>query len=232
MSPLPVLYEDEFLVAINKPAGMLVHPGRDAEDREWIAMKRLRDQLGRRVFPIHRLDRPTSGVLLFALDKHTAGLAQQAFEQRNVRKTYHAVVCGITPPHWVCETPLAPNPADAPLAAKTSFECLGITAELSPPGAPALRLTLLQALPETGRYHQIRRHLLEAGFPIIGDFRYADMERCFELGEMLGIGTRMLLQSKSLEIKHPQTGHPLMIEAPVDPCFMKWFPLGGIDKSS
>jgi len=93
MLPLSILYQDEFLVAIDKPAGMIVHPGREPEGPEWIAMKRLRDQLGQRVFPAHRLDRPTSGVLLFALDKETASLAQQAFERRNVIKTYHAIVC-------------------------------------------------------------------------------------------------------------------------------------------
>ena len=106
MTPLHILYEDEYLVAIDKPAGMIVHPGREAEGPEWIAMKRLRDQLGRQVFPVHRLDRPTSGVLLFALDKQTAGLAQQSFELRNVAKSYHAIVCGVAPQEWFCETPL------------------------------------------------------------------------------------------------------------------------------
>ena len=77
--PLRLLYQDDFLVAIDKPAGMLVHPVRDPKDSEGTAMKRLRDQLGQHVFPVHRLDRPTSGVLLFALDKQSAALGQQAF---------------------------------------------------------------------------------------------------------------------------------------------------------
>ena len=110
MIPLSILYQDEFLVAIDKPAGMLVHPGREVEGPEWIAMKRLRDQLGRHVFPVHRLDRPTSGVLLFALDKCTAGLVQQAFELRQVTKTYHAIVSGLIPQTWVCDTPLRASP--------------------------------------------------------------------------------------------------------------------------
>ncbi|MEO5916044.1 MAG: pseudouridine synthase [Luteolibacter sp.] len=224
MTPLPLLYEDEFLVAIDKPAGMLVHPGREPEGPEWIAMKRLRDQLGRQVFPVHRLDRPTSGVLLFALDKQTAGLAQQAFEQRKVVKIYHAVVCGIAPAEWVCETPLQENSEDTLLAARTSFERLIIASASSFPGDPALELSLIKASPETGRFHQIRRHLLEAGFPIVGDFRYAGQERSFELGEILDIGTRMLLQAKVLELDHPRTGPPLRIEAPPDADFLKVFP--------
>ena len=152
MTPLHILYQDDFLVAIDKPAGMIVHPGREPEGPQWIAMKRLRDQLDRQVFPIHRLDRPTSGVLLFALDKQSAGLAQQAFELRNVTKTYHAIVCGIAPQKWICETPLRKNPEGAPLAAQTSFERLASTPESSFPAEPTLRLSLLKATPATGRF--------------------------------------------------------------------------------
>ena len=218
MTPLHILYQDDFLVAIDKPAGMIVHPGREPEGPEWIAMKRLRDQLGRPVFPAHRLDRPTSGVLLFALDKQTAGLAQQAFELRNVRKIYHAVVCGTAPQEWLCETPLRTHPEDAPLAARTAFR------RLDGASVSGLTLSLLEAVPATGRFHQIRRHLLEAGFPIVGDFRYAGQDRSHELGAILGTGTRMLLQSKSLELQHPKTGEPLRIEAPADADFGRCFP--------
>ncbi len=224
MLPLPILYQDESLVAIDKPAGMLVHPGRDIDGPEWIAMKCLRDQLGRPVFPIHRLDRPTSGVLLFALDKLTAGLAQQAFERRQVLKIYQAVVCGITPMEWTCETPLRTNPEEAPLAATTLFERLEVAPTSSFAAEPPLCLSLLKAIPTTGRYHQIRRHLADAGFPIVGDFRYADTERGHRLGEILGIGTRMLLQARVLELRHPHGGHLLRIEAALDGDFMKCFP--------
>lgn len=221
MKPLPVLYQDEFLVAIDKPAGMLVHPGRDPEPPESIAMKRLRDQLGRRVFPVHRLDRPTSGVLLFALDKQTAGFVQQAFERREVVKSYHAVVVGNIPHRWTCKTPLKAAPEDQPMPAQTTFEPLSIARA----GAdPAVVLTLLKAIPATGRFHQIRRHLLEAGCPIVGDFRYAGMERSYELGEILGIGTRMLLQARTLELRHPMSQEILKIESPIDADFAKWFP--------
>lgn len=228
MLPLSILYQDEFLVAIDKPAGMIVHPGREPEGPEWIAMKRLRDQLGQRVFPAHRLDRPTSGVLLFALDKETCGRAQRAFELRNVVKTYHAIVCGNVPQRWICETPLRTNPEDQERSAKTSFESLAVTIEGFFPADPTLVLSLLKVTPVTGRFHQIRRHLLEGGRPIVGDFRYAGMDRSFELGEVLGTGTRMLLQSKVLELDHPLTGVPLKIEAPMDVEFAKCFPdLGG-----
>lgn len=222
MSPLRILYQDEFLVAIDKPAGMIVHPGRDPEPPANIAMKCLRDQLGCRVFPIHRLDRPTSGVLLFALDKKTAALAQQAFEKRNVVKTYFAIVSGKTPARWICETPLENNPGDESLSAQTHFERLAITATRSLPDKP--ELSLIKATPETGRFHQIRRHLLESGHPVVGDFRYAGMDRSFELCGILDIGTRMLLQSAVIRLDHPHSGIPLNIEAPPDSDFEKVFP--------
>lgn len=221
MKPLNILYQDEFLVAIDKPAGMLVHPVKEPESREWIAMKRLHDQLQQAVFPVHRLDRPTSGVLLFALDKKTAGLAQQIFEQRQITKTYHAIVCGITPQKWVCETPLAAMDAALPLAAQTSFERLASSVEGAFSGDPALVLSLLAVTPTTGRFHQIRRHLLEAGFPIAGDFRYAGEEFSHALGKVLGTGSRMLLQSKAMSFEHPRTGESLDIQAPMDEDFQR-----------
>ncbi|MDP4626296.1 MAG: pseudouridine synthase [Akkermansiaceae bacterium] len=224
MPPLHILFQDAFLVAINKPAGMIVHPGRDKEDPEDIAILRLRDLLGRRVYPVHRLDRPTSGVQLFALDKQTASLTQQAFARREVFKTYHAIISGCTPPQWTCETPLKTNPEDEPLSAETSFERIAVTSPGDFPNHAELILSLLKASPLTGRFHQIRRHLLEAGFPIVGDFRYAGIERSFELGEILGTGTRMLLQSKNLKLTHPHTNEPLEIIAPTDPEFRKCFP--------
>jgi tRNA pseudouridine65 synthase len=224
MIPLPILYRDEFLVAIDKPPGMIVHPGRDPVDLEWIAMKRLRDQLGQRVFPVHRLDRPTSGVLLFALDSHTAGLVQADFAWRKVSKTYQAVVCGEAPERWVCDSPLQAEPEAKWLSAQSIFTRLRVTGEAAFPAEPSLILSLVQVIPTTGRYHQIRRHLLEADLPVVGDFRYAGIERSTELCKLLGIGTRMMLRSVSLELKHPQSGGSLKIETGKDPDFSRLFP--------
>ncbi|WP_411825721.1 pseudouridine synthase [Luteolibacter sp. AS25] len=224
MTPLHILFQDEYLVAIDKPAGMLVHPGREPEGNEFIAMKRLRDELGKLVYPIHRLDRPTSGVLLFALDKKTAGIVQQNFELRKVEKTYQAIVTGKAPSGWICETPLSNDPTEALLTAKTTFERLAIVERNFPHGASPITLSLLKATPYTGRFHQIRRHLLESGYPIVCDFRYAGIEESIELGEMLGIGTRMLLQAKSLKIDHPHSAEKLHISAPTDAAFLKVFP--------
>jgi tRNA pseudouridine65 synthase len=229
MTPLSILYQDERLVAIDKPAGMIVHPGREPEGPEWIAMKRLRDLLGRPVFPIHRLDRPTSGVLLFALDRETSTLAQQAFELRQVEKSYLAIVCGEVAERWCCDLPLRKNPEEPEVAARTHFERLRFAPAGTFAADPGLSLSLLKASPETGRFHQIRRHLLGVDLPIVGDFRYAGRERSHELGEILGTGTRMLLQAKALRMKHPHSGEDLLIEAPEDEDFRRCFPQGVAD---
>jgi tRNA pseudouridine65 synthase len=219
--PLSILYQDDTLVAIDKPAGMIVHPGREAEGSEWIAMKRVRDLLGRPVFTVHRLDRPTSGVLLFALDKETCARVQQAFELRQVEKSYLAVVDGLAPERWTCETPLQKNPDEPAMAARTGFVRVATAPAGSFPRDPSLALAMLEVTPHTGRFQQI---LLEAGHPIIGDFRYAGSERSFQVGGILGTGTRMLLQAKSLRLRHPHTGAMLEIEAPVDEDFRRCFP--------
>jgi len=222
MTPFRILFQDESLIAIDKPAGFLVHPVEQPEEQKWIVMKALRDQIGKRVFPSHRLDRPTSGVLLFALDSKTASLTQQAFARREVRKAYLAIVEGEPPNRWKCEEPIREIETSPPLEATTDFELLPnpFSAEFS----KNLKLALVKAMPETGRFHQIRRHLSGDGYPIVGDYRYAGMDRSDELGKVLGTGTRMLLQAKSLELLHPHTGENLRIEAPVDADFLRCFP--------
>jgi tRNA pseudouridine65 synthase len=222
--PVSILYQDDALVAIDKPAGMIVHPGREAEGPEWVAMKRVRDLLGRQVHTVHRLDRPTSGVLLFALDLDSCARVQQFFEKRLVEKSYLAVVEGIAPERWTCETPLQRVPEEPAQPAKTDFERLAVVPASSFERLPELSLSLLKVVPQTGRFHQIRRHLLEAGHPIVGDFRYAGADRSFELGEVLGTGTRMLLQAKSLILPHPHTGEAFEITAPADADFLRCFP--------
>ena len=218
MEPLKILYQDEWLVAIDKPAGMIVHPGREPEGPEWIAMKRVRDQLDHRVYPIHRLDRPTSGVLLFALDKATSSLTQQAFERREVKKEYLAVVSGRTELEWRCDVALQKDPDSPVLDARTSFWRMAFH------GEGDKEVSLIGAVPETGRFHQIRRHMVECGFPIVGDYRYAGRERSDELGKHFGTGDRMLLQARVLTLKHPHTGEGLRVEAEVDTEICRCFP--------
>ena len=211
--PLTILYQDEQLIAVDKPAGQLVHPADSPQPDDEVTMKILRDQIGQMVHAVHRIDRPTSGVLLFATDREATRLLQIAFETRRVEKTYWAVVNGSPAggkTHWVCREPLQKSADAPPRTAETEFRILERFGD---------RFALIEAKPKTGRYHQIRRHLLHAGHPIVGDYRYAGVEHCDRVGEEFGIRTRMLLQSKRLEFFLPVSGAAVSVEAPADPLF-------------
>jgi tRNA pseudouridine65 synthase len=209
MTSLPILFQDEWLVAIDKPPGVLVHPSDQPKPDDLVAMKILRDQVGEKIHVIHRLDQPTSGVLIFATDRRAARKIRQDFEKRRIKKRYLAMVHGRpSTDRWTCRAPLKKTPEAPKRSAETSFKVL----EKERP-----QIALVEAIPNSGRFHQIRRHLLHSGHPIIGDFRYQHYNICKEAGERLGIGTRMLLQAKSLEFRHPITKNQLTIEAPEDP---------------
>lgn len=202
-SPLSILFRDDWIVAVDKPAGQLVHPSDSPAEDDLVTMKILRDQMNRRVFPIHRLDRPTSGVLVFATDREVAASLHEVFQKNEVEKVYWAVVEGHPQAEsWVCREPIQDRPAE------TAFRVLV---------ALAGPLALVEARPKTGRFHQIRRHLLAAGHPIVGDYRYAGIARSDDWGEKLGTGTRMLLQAKSLRFCHPVSSNDILIEAPANP---------------
>ena len=211
---LNILYQDSGLVAVDKPAGILVHQARIPEPSDQIAMKILRDQLGKKIFTIHRLDRPTSGVLLFAITKDSLRLAHDLFENREVVKKYIAVVHGETPLEWEADTPLRRTDAEEPRAALTRFKRLHYRPAGSFENAPDLAVSVVEATPHTGRYHQIRQHLQLAGHPIVGDYLYGDIEHNNQVAEQTGI-KRMMLLASELHFSHPETGVPVDIKAPL-----------------
>lgn len=216
--PLDILYQDEWLIAVHKPAGYLVHPAAEPQPDHLVAMKLMRDHLGCHVYPIHRLDRPTCGVLLFGIDKQVAKQLHKAFELQKPQKVYHAVVEG-TPreTQWSCSEPLQKAP-DLPLrAALTDFTVLESAEIQQEP------MSLIEARPKTGRFHQIRRHLLHTGFPIVGDYRYVGIERCDVISEKFGLEKRMLLQAQSLTFTHPVTTETLTVSSPRDPLIARLF---------
>jgi tRNA pseudouridine65 synthase len=210
---LNILYQDDAIVAVDKPAGQMVIPSDSPQPDDEVTMKILRDQIGKRVHPIHRLDRPTSGVLIFSTDQDVARELHFAFEQHRIKKKYLAIIVGHPlRESWTCNEPIQKKEGAPLREAHTDFH---LRQKLKND------LSLVEAIPRTGRFHQIRRHLLHLGHPIVGDYRYAGVERCNFLGEQLGTGTRMLLQAKSLCFKHPITGLEILIEAPLDPMIEK-----------
>ncbi|HEY4651478.1 MAG TPA: pseudouridine synthase, partial [Pontibacter sp.] len=170
---LDIIFEDAYYVAINKPHGLLVHRTRIAEEKKEFALQLLRDQLGQKVYPVHRLDRGTAGVLLFAKSAEAAAPLVQLFGERETGKTYYAIVRGYTPEADTINNPIRPDKDHqhkAPQEAITHYTRLA-TIELPIPVGRynTARYSLVQVRPETGRMHQIRKHFAHIRHYIAGD---------------------------------------------------------------
>lgn len=199
---LDILYQDEYLIAINKPHDLLVHRSPIAADVEVFALQILRDQIGKKVYPVHRIDRKTGGVLLFAFDKSTEVAMQQQFANGEVKKKYLAVVRGYTPDSQEIDYPLKKENGVSQNAF-TVYTTLGRTEIPVPFGGHATsRYSLIEAEPTTGRMHQLRKHLAHVYHPIIGDRTHGcnKQNKLFkEKWEM----TTMLLHASQLDFHHP-----------------------------
>jgi tRNA pseudouridine65 synthase len=202
---IPVIYRDDELLVVDKPSGMLVHRGwgRDSV----VLTDIVRDSLGvETVHPVHRLDRGTSGVVLFALGSQIAQRVQEAFASGLVKKRYYALVRGCPPEAGHIDHPI-PRREDGPrVEASTDFVCLA-----SAPTEPR-HVSLVEARPRTGRLHQVRRHLKHISHPIIGDANYGKGPLNRALAERYGL-KRLALHAFALEIEHPGSGLPLSFEA-------------------
>ncbi|MET4729404.1 tRNA pseudouridine65 synthase [Lysobacter enzymogenes] len=219
---LPVLYADQALAIIDKPAGLMVHDSALARGETDFAADRLREQFGRPIFLVHRLDRATSGCLLLAFDRDTASALGKVLMSREVEKDYLAVCRG-----WPAQDAFEVDhdldggpgkPLKKP--AQTRFAVLAQT-ELALPSAgfATSRYALLRAQPLTGRFRQIRRHLKHLSHHLIGDTSHGDgrHNRSFR---MLGIH-RMLLHAQRLAFVHPHSGQRIEAIAPADAEFAK-----------
>jgi len=222
-----ILCRDDRLVAVHKPSGLLVHRSPIDRRETRFALQEVRDLLGRRVYPVHRLDKPTSGVLLFALDQAAARSLVEAFSSGRVAKTYLAVVRGTLPAEGVIDHPLAEEPDRlapggaaggdrAPQAAVTVYRRL---AEVELPVAvgryATSRYSLAALLPQTGRRRQLRRHLKHLCHPIIGDTSYGEGRHNRFFRDELHT-SRLLLHAVELTFPHPATGAPATVCAPVE----------------
>ena len=223
---LEILYQDAYFVAVNKPAGMLVHRSWLDRHETQFVMQTLRDQIGQYVFPIHRLDRPTSGVLLFALNSEMANLLCLQFEEKTVEKSYLAVVRGYLTGSAQIDYPLKiqlDKIADKfaqedkePQSAVTNYTGLQ-TVEM--PWAigkyQTARYSLVRLIPQTGRKHQLRRHMKHIFHPILGDTQYGDLHQNRGLSEKTGV-SRLMLHAETLSFDHPITQERIEIRAGLD----------------
>lgn len=217
---LTLLHADEHLVAIDKPPGLLVHRTQLAAGEHEAALQLLRDQLDQPVWPVHRLDRGTSGVLLFALSPEVASLLGAMFEQGRMEKRYLTLVRGWPQAdkglvdHPLARDPELPSAGQTMLAAQTRWRVLERIEWplVTDPRFPTTRVALLEAEPLQGRRHQIRRHLKHIAHPILGDATHGKGPLNRTVATFLGT-QRLWLHARELKLTHPVTGAPLHLQA-------------------
>jgi len=224
-----ILYQDDDLVAINKPAGLLVHRSNIDRHETQFAVQMLRDQLGRKVFPVHRLDKPTAGILLFALNSAAAKQMTNQFMGDGIKKNYLAIVRGHTVEADIIDYPLkeqldkmtdAKADQDKPAQAAITRYTRLATAELhySVGRYPSSRYSLVRLSPETGRKHQLRRHMKHIFHPIVGDTTHGDGRHNSFFREHFNCH-QLLLAATGLCFEHPYTRTTVKISAPLDSVF-------------
>ena len=236
---LEILYQDKYFVIINKPSGLLVHKSPIDKRETRFALQILRDQIGAFVYPIHRLDKPTSGVLIFSLTKEMATAMSLLFRSQDVKKEYIAVARGYIKGNDLIDYPLKfilDKKADKdsrenkePQEAQTSYKILSTLVLPYPVSRYRVaRYSLVKLFPQTGRKHQLRRHLKHIFHPIVGDTKYGRGEHNQLFREKFDIH-RLLLHSNRVSFTHPITKEYLIIDAPFDEDFSKIIKLFKVD---
>ncbi|WP_145515932.1 tRNA pseudouridine(65) synthase TruC [Yersinia aleksiciae] len=220
---LEIIYQDEYIVAVNKPAGWLVHRSWLDSHETLFVMQTVRDQIGQHVYTVHRLDRPTSGVLLMALSSDVARALSLQFEQHQIQKTYHAVVRGYVLEGGTVDYEMTEEldkiadkfsrPDKAPQPSVTHYQPL---AQVEVPVAigryDTARFSLMELKPETGRKHQLRRHMAHIRHPIIGDSTHGDLRQNRGIAQHFDC-SRLMLHASHLKLNHPVTGEALSLTA-------------------
>lgn len=228
MQPLSLIYQDPSIAIFNKPAGLLLHRSFIDRHEKLFALQMARDLIGQRVYPVHRLDRPTSGLLLFALSPAVAAVLNLAFTSGAVSKKYLAVCRGIPPESGVIDYPLVEDQdrcdpyrqeGKEAQSALTGYRRLA-TVELDQRVGryPTSRYSLVEVTPVTGRRHQIRRHFKHIFHPLIGDVNYGEGRHNRYFREQFNC-SRLLLHAAELSFPHPEDGRLLSFTAPLDPVF-------------
>ncbi len=226
---LDIIYQDDHYIAINKPSGLLVHPSIIDKHEPDNALHILQTQIGQAAYMIHRLDKPTSGVLIFGLSSEAARECVAAFTSGDVKKTYLAIVRGYTDGQQIIDCPLKPVPdkimrgrAKQNKAPKPALTHIRQRAQVELPIAvgrySTSRYSLVEAHPKTGKMHQIRRHLKHIRHPIIGDTKYGDPLHNRYFREKWN-AHRLLLASTEIEFIHPFISSKIRIYAPLSPLF-------------
>jgi tRNA pseudouridine65 synthase len=215
--PLDLYHLDEHCVAVHKPANLLVHRSPISQDQAFL-LQRLRDQLGQRVYPVHRLDRATSGVILFGLSAEAARCLVPQFETREVEKEYLALARGWLDASGTIDHPLRDEEGNnQPQEAVTHYRCLHqVELPVAVDRYPSARYSLLAVHPETGRRQQIRKHLKHISHHLIGDTTHGNGKHNRFFREQYGI-QRLMLISWRLGFRHPFSGARIRLQAQLEP---------------
>jgi tRNA pseudouridine65 synthase len=226
---LEILYIDDYLAIVHKPAGWLVHRTPLDKGETRFVLQTLRDQIGQRVWPVHRLDKGTSGVLVFARNAEVARTLGQAFESgEGLHKTYYAMVRGWPVDEGLIDHALKRMPDDMRSereeyqASQTRFTTLRRGELPLRHGAfSSIRWAEVQLQPLTGRRHQLRRHMKHIAHPIIGDATHGKGPLNRAIAEHLG-AQRLWLHAMRLEMRHPVNASQLVIASPPEPEWDLW----------
>ena len=217
---LEILYQDEHIVAINKPHDLLVHRTKLANDADEFALQILRDQLQKRVFPMHRIDRKTGGVLLFGLNEEVHRLMQVEFAEKRVLKKYLAIVRGYTEDKGIIDYPLKRENATTQQAITHYITLDRVELDIPLGAHQTSRYSLLEINPLTGRFHQIRKHLTHIHHPIICDRPHGCNKQNKMFKEKFGLMT-MMLHAKEVQFTHPVSGKNISISANIQDAFIR-----------
>lgn len=220
---LTILYQDEHIVAINKPSGLLVHRSMIDRHETRFAVQMTRDLIGQKVYTVHRLDKPTSGVLLFALSRDVARQLTQQFTAAEINKTYTAIVRGYIDDEGEIDHALkeqlddiADAQADQNKAAQTAlthYRCLARVELPYPVGRyQTARYSQVELKPKTGRRHQLRRHMKHISHPIVGDTTHGDGRQNTFFRDQYQL-ERLLLHASELTLQHPITQQTITLTA-------------------
>jgi len=221
---IKVLYQDDDYVVVHKPCGLLVHRSFRSTDKFFL-LQELRNQIGKKLYPVHRLDRPTSGVIAFALNQKAAREFSNQIQNHQIKKEYLAVVRGYTENYGIIDYPISIDKSKPKQVAITHFERVAIASfDISCSKYATSRYSLVRCYLETGRYHQIRKHFAHISHHLIGDTMHGKGEHNRIFREKFGL-TRLLLIAKSLEFYHYKKDERLKIITDLEDDFAKFIEL-------
>lgn len=220
MTQFEIIYKDQDLIAINKPHGIAVHRSGYIGADTVYAVQELRNQIGQKVFPCHRLDKKTAGVLLFALNQEMNSLMQKLFRENKVKKKYLAIVRGYTDASGIIDYPLT-NDRGKTQEAITEYKTLS-QSEIDIPSGKfnTSRYSLVEVYPQTGRMHQIRKHFAHIYHPIIGDRPHGCNKQNKLFKEKFNM-TTMMLHASELSLFHPYIGDEIIIKTKLQEEFIR-----------